>query len=58
MTLGDFRKITEQYGDDCELFWCRDLTQSYNMTKVHRVLIDVIETENDPFSLTPDIILL
>ena len=58
MTLGEFRKITENYDDDCELFWCRDLTSLCGMTKVHRVLIDIVETEDDPFSLTPEIILL
>lgn len=59
MTLGDFRRITEQYDDECELFWCRDLTSLMGAVKVRRVIIDVCDTgSDDPSNQTPAIIVL
>lgn len=55
MTLGEFRKITEHYDDDCTLFWCRDLTTSYSATEVDRVVIDFAKV---PDLQHPDIIVL
>ena len=59
MTLGEFRKITEQYDENCLLRWGRDLASIMSATPVRRVIIDVCDVgSDDPFNLTPDIIVL
>ena len=59
MTLGEFRKITEQYGDECPLFWCKDYASLAGASKARRVIIDVCDVcSDDPFNLMPDIIVL
>ena len=58
MTLGEFRKITEQYGDNCTLCWASDMSQVIYPNLVERVVIDVgsaTDTEPNP---TPNITVL
>ena len=59
MTLGEFRKITEQYGDDCPLLCTRNVSNNlFDTTKVDRVLIDVLEPCDPQEPWLPKIIVL
>ena len=57
MTLGEFRKITEQYGDDCTLCWANDMHCAAYPNLVGRIIIDISEsTDNEP-NPVPNIVL-
>ena len=59
MTLGKFRELTRNYDDDCELLKASDVYNIDGAVTVIRVVIDIKETDrDDPFSLTPEIIVL
>jgi hypothetical protein len=58
MTLGEFRKITEQYGDDCQLFYSKNASNLFDRTRVDRVIIDIREASDEPEPRLPEIIVL
>ena len=58
MTLGEFRKITEQYEDDCTLCWSSDINRIAYPNLVDRVIINIAKsTENEPDPV-PNIVVL
>ena len=58
MTLGDFRRITDGYGDDCTLSWCKDISSLAFPNLVNRVVINVAcPTDAEP-NPVPSIIVL
>ena len=58
MTLGEFRKITEKYGDECAICYCRDFSSAAYPDLVDRVVITIgSATENEPDPM-PNIIVM
>lgn len=58
MTLGDFRKITKRYSDDCELHYCPDSENSTHGKRVVEVFIQIHERQVGDKPPAPNIIVL
>lgn len=58
MTLGEFRKITEQYCDECMLCYCGDMSSLAYPNLINKVVIAVGEATKAEPNPVPNITVL